>query len=386
MHPLWQIKQIVDVNGEKRVDRFLCFGSRGSPDIWNTFESLVIWIAIHKYGILGLLNYMDDAHGLDPARILAFYAKYGRYMPPKQAALLGLWDDLGIPHSDEKQVFGRQLTIIGFHVDSEAMTITLPDAQRRDLVANIRAFLDDTDRRRHTLREWQRLLGWINWGLNIQPLLRPALQSSYEKIKHRARPLAPIYLNREVRRDLSWIADRFEAHSGVYMLRASAWGPNDASIAIFCDASLSGLGFWCPSLSRGFYADLPSAPPNLSDNIFWFEAITVLAALHWVASHPTLATSPLIRLAIYTDNLNTVQIFDRLRAESFFTHILLAAVSILIDHPNIDLRVWHVPGERNVVADALSRHLLSVVRQYAPKLVVNTFTPPRWSPQGAISL
>ena len=45
---------------------------------------------------------------------LVLYAPYDRLMPPKQAALLRLWDELGIPHDPEKQLFGTRLTIIGF--------------------------------------------------------------------------------------------------------------------------------------------------------------------------------------------------------------------------------------------------------------------------------
>jgi hypothetical protein len=57
---------------------------------------------------------------------------------------------------------------------------------------------------------------------------------------------------------------------------------------------------------------------------------------------------------IFTDNSNTVDIFNTLRALPPYNHLLKTAVDILNlgDH---DLRVLHVPGVDNEVADALSR-------------------------------
>ncbi|KAJ2971042.1 hypothetical protein NUW54_g12595 [Trametes sanguinea] len=81
-----------------------------------------------------------------------------------------------------------------------------------------------------------------------------------------------------------------------------------------------GLAFWVPNLARAFVADCPQPPPGLEDNIFWFEALTVLAALEWVINY----VEPLpTRLAIYTDNLNTVQIFDSFKATPSFDELLL---------------------------------------------------------------
>lgn len=158
----------------------------------------------------------------------------------------------------------------------------------------------------------------------------------------------------------------------MYFWRARAWGPRAADLTIFCDASLDGLGFWCPQRGQAFLAEKPVAPPGLEDHIFWFEALCVLGALEWAAS----LASPPQRLAIYTDNLNTVQMFESLRALPGYDDILLSACQTLLS-TQINLRVWHIPGAQNTIADALSRHLLHLVRQYRPDLAIYTFTPPR---------
>lgn len=296
--------------------------------------------------------------------------------PGHDTRLLCLWDFLGIPHKQKKQIYGESLTIIGLLVDSRAMSISLSLDASQKLVAHIRSFLSDAPGRRCTLREWQQTLGWINWGLNVHPLLRPALASAYNKIRGKEIPNAPIYINEDVQQDLSWVADMFEAANGFFLMKSRIWGPSSADLVIFCDASLTGMGFWCPRFNAGFLTiGLPPAPSHLLDhNIYWFESLCVLSTLLWAASLPRRPS----RLAIFTDNLNTVQVFASLRAYGAYNDIIRYACSVLI-LTHIDLRVWHILGDRNIIADALSRQMLHVVRNYYPTIQLSTFIPPRLS-------
>lgn len=191
VHPYWQAKQVVEVDGMLYVDHNLVFGSRASPMIWCAFASLVGWIAFHHLGIDPIQHYMDDfwSFGKSPRRSL-----YGdRLLPDSQVRFLNLLDQLRIPHKPEKQVYGHKLTIMGFEVDPNGMTITMAEDKKRDLVERIRTFVaKEIDPksgkamdRRPTLREWQQMLGEMNWALNILPLARPGLNSSYRKISTR---------------------------------------------------------------------------------------------------------------------------------------------------------------------------------------------------------
>ena len=153
------------------------------------------------------------------------------------------WNELGIQHEASKQVFGRTFTIIGFLVDLMQMSITLPQDSLHDLVQHIHNFCSMAPHRQQPLREWQRILGWINWGLNVQPLLRPALQSSYAKLHNRSHPFALIYLNQRVIHDLNWVADRLLDTAGIYLLRTLSWTANQADLILYADACPSGLGF-----------------------------------------------------------------------------------------------------------------------------------------------
>ncbi|KAI0757378.1 hypothetical protein C8Q80DRAFT_1091086 [Daedaleopsis nitida] len=138
------------------------------------------------------------------------------------------------------------------------------------------------------------------------------------------------------------------------------------------DASGRGLGLYFPWLHIGFYAALPSDPP--SGTIFFMEALAVCSALHlsaWVA-----AGRRITRLAVLSDNSNTVAIFNTLRAEPAYNPILVSAVDVRL-RLQLDLRVDHVPGRFNVVADALSRGRFDLARELDPSLTLFQFIPPR---------
>ncbi|KIM22103.1 hypothetical protein M408DRAFT_31617, partial [Serendipita vermifera MAFF 305830] len=138
------------------------------------------------------------------------------------------------------------------------------------------------------------------------------------------------------------------------------------------------LGFWSPTTGDGLYADGDVAyPPDLTYNrdlgsIFYLEALTVLASIFWVEQ---VKTRPK-RLLIYTDSMNTVAMFNSMRADPGYNTILMEAVGALLDM-GISLRVFHIPGEENVIADALSRSLFDVVRAQCPQLKIGIFQPPQ---------
>ncbi|CAA7261974.1 unnamed protein product [Cyclocybe aegerita] len=63
MHPLWQIKQAILIDGQYHIDRCNTFGNRGGGWNWDSFNSSVNWIATEKKGVSGLLGYVDDIFG-----------------------------------------------------------------------------------------------------------------------------------------------------------------------------------------------------------------------------------------------------------------------------------------------------------------------------------
>ena len=378
MHPLWQIKQINTIQGHHHVDRRNCFGGKGSGSLFISVNALVTWIGKHEYNIHDLATYSDDSFGIEFAKNLSFYEPYQRLMPTSQVTLLNLWDNLGIPHKEKKQVSGKNLTIIGIDVDTNNLTLTLPHESKSDLIAQLNDFTRTPQGSdvKYALKDFQRLAGWFNWALNVYSLLRPALSNVYAKMTHSKpdKPLTKLYVNNAIRSDLLWAVDHLSRLPGTRVLQSLDWDPSTADVTAYCDASLDGLGFWFPNLNAGFWSPIPESQPK--DTIFYFEALSVLSAIIYSTS----LGIPLKKLLIYTDNLNTVQMFNSLSALPAYNDILKAAVDHLLSDLSIpiQLRVLHVPGECNTIADALSRGHLHNVVDNVPDIVINLFSPPRF--------
>lgn len=199
----------------------------------------------------------------------------------------------------------------------------------------------------YQMKHWQQMGGWVNWAFNVFPLLRPCLNNFYHKISSAHNPTRRIWVNNSIHDNFAWAARHIEASSGVHILRSWHWEPGSTDIIVFCDTCPAGLGFWYPSLNLGFCAPTPGVL-DLS-LIFYFEALCVFCTLQDVA----LRAPHLKKVVIYTDNLNTVQIFNSLACLPDYNPILKRAVDIILSH-NLNLRILHIPGDQNIVTDALS--------------------------------
>ncbi|KII87747.1 hypothetical protein PLICRDRAFT_66238, partial [Plicaturopsis crispa FD-325 SS-3] len=132
------------------------------------------------------------------------------------------------------------------------------------------------------------------------------------------------------------------------------------------------LAFFFPRLRMAFHCALPSTAP--ADTIFWFEALAVCSAIHHFAGMDLSGTAR--RLLIRTDNSNTVNMFNSLRAKPVYNPILTSSVDVRIKS-GIDLRVAHIAGDLNTVSDAVSRDKFDVARRLIPGLQIFEFQPPR---------
>jgi hypothetical protein len=377
LHPFWQVKQGVCVASNFHVDRCVAFGNSASPAIFIAFNSLVTWIAKYKRGIPFIITYLDDSSGCTWKDDITFYSPYNKYLPTPQARLLSLWDEIGVPHKEKKQIHGSSIPIIGIQVDPNQMSYSLPDESRQKLITELTEWTAQKGRR--NVRRWQHLAGWVNWCLNVFPHLRPSLSNVYDKLRGHSNPNSSIWINNAVRLDLLWALEKINNSTGLHLLDSVFWTADTATYTLYCDACPTGLGFWYPDLHLAFYSATPG--DDLSNLIFYFEALCVLCALLDVCRRSTTPS----RFIIYTDNLNTVDIFSSLAAAPAYNVLLREAVDLLVSGHH-DLRVLHVPGEQNSVADALSRADFNRAIQLDPALRrrIVSFSPYRRELRGTV--
>ena len=217
--------------------------------------------------------------------------------------------------------------------------------------------------------------GWTNYAFNVYPLLKPCLNNFYDKMQGKSRPEQRVYTNTAVRADFRWAKRHIELSNGVHVLKSRLWGKSDADNVFYCDASLEGMGFWDTGNNLGFYAPTSPLDEAPKDVIFLFEALCVLSALSHVHGGSDNCAR---RIVIHTDSSNTFDIFNSLRCRPMYNHILKSAVDILVDGSH-DLRVLHIAGVDNGVADALSCFDFARAEELSPGLIIRPFQPPRFT-------
>lgn len=146
-HPLWQMRQVIMIDGKLYIVRCLVFGNRASPRIWCSVSALLCWIAIRKLDVEGLHVYMDDFYSWDFADHLILF--HGRPRPPRQIQLLVFWDYICCPYEDKKQDHGDLFKIIGFWVDAMGGSISLSPESISELIDHVDDFLKTEDRKPH---------------------------------------------------------------------------------------------------------------------------------------------------------------------------------------------------------------------------------------------
>lgn len=315
----------------------------------------------------------DNSFGVNDKDDFTLYEPYNCLMPSNQVKLLQLWDELQIPHKKKKQVFGSPLTIIGILVDPNEMTMTLLSDAKSDLIKEMRRFAESPKGKSKyfTKRAWQRLAGWVNWGLNVFPLLVPCLANIYTKINATGdNPHARIWSNKAIKMDLDWGANHMERLSGTHLLKSKYWDEVDADVVMESDACLTGMAFWFPRSRRAFFCPAPADAPK--DLIFYLEALAVTSAFSCATAE---ATCPQ-KMIIYTDNMNTVNIFNMLHALPLYNPMLRHVVDIIINDKH-KLSVRHIPGELNEVADLISCEKFDDARRLFPSLYIKSFQPPQ---------
>ncbi|KAG6327724.1 hypothetical protein ID866_11365 [Astraeus odoratus] len=115
--------------------------------------------------------------------------------------LLHLWDELGIPHEECKQIYGPILPIIGFEVDPNLMQAQMSDKSCEHLITFISEFAHQGTH--HSLCDFQQLAGYLNWALSVYPLLCPGLSAIYAKTVGKVHQNALLWVNHDVVQELS---------------------------------------------------------------------------------------------------------------------------------------------------------------------------------------
>ena len=155
MHPHWQVRQATEWMGPFMSIAVPFSVTAHLAGFGPSSLGLSLGLPSHVYVVAGLLAYVDDTFSFDSDNQLYLYKgpSYSKLIPQKQRQLLRLWDSIGIKHDKKKQEHGHKLTIIGFTVDLDTMTISMTANKRKELVLGTHAFTDPPQQM-HPLQSW----------------------------------------------------------------------------------------------------------------------------------------------------------------------------------------------------------------------------------------
>ncbi|KAG0152434.1 hypothetical protein CROQUDRAFT_675763 [Cronartium quercuum f. sp. fusiforme G11] len=287
------------------------------------------------FGIKRIENLMDDTWGICTED--EFVTFKGNIMPLDQARFLCLFDILNIPWDWKKQVWDEKLEIIGHHVDANNLSFSLSLRKKHNLITALRTFVSI---KQHQLKDWQLLLSWSSWGLIF------ALQAAWDKTGSKIYRNLFIPTNTKVQGDLQWLASAIEDSMGVYLFDSTFCGPRQADVLVVSNACPKGIGVWFPNSAEEFH----HLPPQVRD-IYWVKLLSITYALKLAAERGARK----IFICITTKKIACRSVRPLF---CFIIHLLVTQ--------NIDVRVGHIPGAKNIIVGALSRGELLQVNHLLP--------------------
>lgn len=131
-----------------------------------------------------------------------------------------------------------------------------------------------------------------------------------------------------------------------------------------CDSCLSGCGGW--SSSECFQCEFPQFIKTMALHINELELLTIVVALKLWVKHFNRQ-----KLNIFCDNTTTVAVINLGKAKNTFAQKCLREIAYICSLNNCQIKMVHLSGTSNRLADELSRmHLNDTHKRKALKLMI----------------
>ena len=308
------------------VDTCLPFGYRNGSALFQRLSDAVRHIMRQqKYDVI---NYIDDILGIDlPSRIDASFD-----------ALCKLLPELGFQISRKKlEPPTTLLNCLGIMINTETFTMSIPPQKLKEITDMCSKW---SNKKYCSKRQLQSLLGSLLYISKCVKASRFYLNRLLDVLRSiEDRQMVPV--TPEAQRDINWFLKFIPLYNGVTFFDQK---PIDHCIEL--DASLQGMGArWG---SQVYALQIPLGYMDMQ--IVHLEMLNILAALRvW---HKSWHNS---KVAIACDNLAVVQVLNSGKTRDLTLAAIARNIQFQVATANINLKVIHIPGKVNVIADLLSR-------------------------------
>ena len=314
------------------VDTRLPFGGSSALGIFHRLTQSVRRMMARR-GFHDVVVYLDD------------FLVIGRTFEECEAAYMALRSlllELGFTISPSKLVPPCQkLVFLGVEIDTTKLTLSLSEKKLADLKIFLVSFKSKV---RASKRQLQQLAGRLNWACKVVFGGRTFLRRILDLMNTLQKQSAKCRLNSEFFKDIDWWLQFLEVFNGYCRFHDIR-----PVVDLHTDACSTGVG--AAFQGDWFYSNLLVDYPAFSgSHINYKEALCVVLALkRW---------APLLEnkvVHIHCDNTAAVSMLNKgtTRDPDMMKH--LREAFWLSATYNFSLKVFHVPGKLNVLADHISR-------------------------------
>lgn len=291
---------------------------------------------VHCFTQLGFFAdvYLDDFYGADsPARASTAFT-----------SLRQLLQELGLQTSPDKDSPpSTKLVCLGINVDSEEMSLSVPPFRVQELLQELSLW---SQRSRYTKKQLQSLLGKLSFVTACVKPGRIFMARLLNNLRSFSKSRSSRPISEDMRADISWWSSFLPLFNGVSLIKASSCDFSDFHFAT--DASLTGGGAIC--FDECFHFQFSSDILRRASHISSLELYTIVVAVQLWA--PKLRHRKFI---VSCDNQAAVTVINSGSTKDHFMQRCLRQLWFSAAVFDFELLARHIPGEHNVLADALSR-------------------------------
>ena len=321
--------------GKFYVDCCLPMGCASSCKIFEGLSTAMEWVARTKLGIPNMIHILDDFLIIEQSRS-ACTASLQRF--------LHFCEDIGVPMAPEKTEGPDQvLTFAGIELDCREHEARLPKDKIEKCLEAIQIFLT---RKKVTLKELQSLIGLLNFACSVIIPGRVFIRRLINLTMGVKKPHHYIRLTSETRKDLRLWESFLESFNGKSFFLEQNWSSSH-SLCFYTDAAQS-CGYGIIFGTQWVYGEWPKAWKE--HNICFLEFFPIVVGL--ILWSNILKNK---RVLFWTDNESIVHVINRHTAKDTKLLGLLRTMVLICLRNNILFRARHIKGEKNVLADSLSR-------------------------------
>ena len=323
------------------------FGCSVSCATWEKFSTFIEWFV--QKGLS--LHYLDD------------YLFIGETNTRECSNLLETFHEvcqqLQVPIAHEKTEGPvNKPVFLGLQIDTNKETVTIPKEKVDEIIIKIQTMLIQ---RKVTLKQLQSLIGSLNFACRAVAPGRAFLRRLIGSTISLKAPNHVTRVNIKMKGDLTMWLEFLRNYNGVSVFRDQRWLSNE-DMELFTDAAASiGMGIYMNG--KWAQAKWGSHFPNEThgNNITFLEYFPILVALHIFGDNIKNK-----KVLFHCDNAAVVEIINKQTCKCPRVMDLVRPLVLQCMKLNTEIKAIHIPGVKNIIADAISRFHTQVFRLNAP--------------------